>query len=410
MIAQYVFFPKILLSIINSAVSKASFDESCDFVPEGIEILTWKTALPAVFSVPSLFAPRFVIITEGLSSNLDSKFLSYVLKREYFKARSLGSFILMSVSCLPFVIRHISILITKLGARNKFYGGAGSVLSFGRGLSLFASALYLPLYIVSKIMDAQAEASVRDEAGLKAVLDVHKELFSKPHDMESEIFLDSIDFLCFASKKDFEMLNEGCLDSLWRSWFLLFRPHMPYFARIHGLKQSLDRQDLKEYVLAIFIAVSAFCIFIFASFGVNFGILMIGFAICLFALHFLQRPFFSKKQPILEILPVSPIKGYQIAARGKILLIGPNEYIFEFGAAKLPLYFYELTFVELEEQESEAYVEGWLKKGDRTYLELMTIKINGKKIYSSPHPFFYLVADAVVLIIGILMTAAHFSA
>ncbi len=410
MILQYFVFPHILLKLIKPALNDKE-------IPKQLEIFTennkdkcyiWETKRPVIFHIPMPFSKNILIVGRGLIDLLTDKELELLVKREKKRASLSLNNIFFTVGGIPFLMRHICKLIKKLGSRGSDYGSAKSVMSFAGGFHIFIKFLYMIIYIVSRETDKICDTSFESKDDLRNILKKYNEFPPKEGTSEDRALIRSIDFLCFADPVPQNEGIEECLKTKWKNWYILFKAHEPILSRTKQIYNKVENNDDKAYYICILVTISILISILIMKLGMNSGIFILLSAILLFILHFIQRPLFSKKQPEIEKLQYSPISGHQIAIMGTLKKIGFDKYIFKSQEMEYRLYFYELSPVELKEsEENKAIVAGWLKKSDKTYIEVMAIRNDGKQIYSSNHHLVYFIIDFVLLLLGILMLNPH---
>ena len=415
MLLQYFLFPTTLLKLIKPALNDKDIPKELEIFAEknkNNKYYVWETKRPVIFHISMPFSKENILIVgRGLVNLLTSKELESLVKREEKRASLKLNNIFFMVGGIPFLMRHTCKLIKKLGSRGGAYGSAKSVMSFAGGFHIFIKFLYMIIYLVSREVDKICDSSFEVKDDLATILKKYNEFPPKEGTSEDRALIRSIDFLCFA---DPVVQNEGieeCLKTKWKNWYLLFKAHEPIVLRTGQIdkKISVQNNDKKAYIVTILLSISIIASIFVMKLGMNSGLFILLSAILLFILHFIQRPLFSKKQPDFEKLQYSPISGHQIAIMGTLKKKGFDKYIFESQDSIYRLYFYELSPVELDEsEENKAIVAGWLKKSDRTYIEVMAIKNNGKNVYSSSHYIWYLLIDFVILLLGILMLSPHF--
>lgn len=413
MILQYFMFPSILFKLIKPALNDKNIPQEMElFVDNNQKYISyvWETKRPVIFHIPMPFSKNILIVGRGLIDLLTKEELKLLVEREKKRASLNLNNVFLMIGGLPFLMRHACKLIKKLGSSGSNYGSAKSVMSFAAGFHIFIKFLYMIIYIVSREADRLCDRFC-DYNDLNVILKKYTEFPTKEGTSEERALIRSIDFLCFA---DAVPQNEGieeCLKTQWRSWYLLFKAHEPISLRskLINEKNALINDDKKAYIVTILLAIFIMLSIFVMKLGMNSGLFIFISAILLFILHFIQRPLFSKKQPDYEKLQYSPISGHQIAIIGTLKKKGFDKYIFESKERDYRLYFYELSPVELKDSdENKAVIAGWLKKSDKTYIEVMEIKNDGKNVYSSGHYIIYLICDFIILLLGILMLAPHF--
>ena len=414
MILQYFIFPSILFKLIKPALSDKNIPQEIELFVEKNKkdkYYIWETKRPVIFHITMPFSNNVLIVGRGLINLLTNEELKLLIEREKKRASLKLNNIFFMVAGIPFLMRHACKLIKKLGSSGSNYGSAKSVMSFAAGLHIFIKFLYMIIYIISREADRLCDNFCDSKEDLNIILKKYTEFPSKEGTSEERALIRSIDFLCFADPVPQNEGIEECLKTRWRSWYLLFKAHEPIILRskLINEKTTIVNDDKKAYIVTILLSISIILSIFVMKLGMNSGIFIFISAILLFILHFIQRPLFSKKQPDYEKIQYSPISGHQIAIMGTLKKKGFDKYVFESQEREYRLYFYELSPVDLKDSENnKAIVAGWLKKSDKTYIEVMEIRNDGKNVYSSGHYIVYLICDLIIFLLGILMLNPHF--
>ena len=396
MLVQALIFPELLFSIIRPALSKEEAPERAQV--EGAKTLLLKTECPVIFTISGLFTGARIVVSQKLTELLSEEEMDWLLRREAERAKSGMNLVFMSAGLIPFVLKNLSDLIRKLGARNRAFGGSESVMSFGGMLGLAAKFLYMFLHIASR----ECTSRLDGEGGEVLASTLGK--VCRPglyQDKGMRNLAESIDFLCFSSPSDDMGEDASYMDTVWSSRYLMFRSHVPPAVRAGAVRGTRDRSGLMLCAVEATLAYSAFLTFALMTFGVNTGAPLIIAAASMTAIHLAQRPLTGKRVSSAEGMAISPLAGRRFAASGEL------GYRDGYTLGGIPMRFHEPAPVTLPDPgKSDAQVTGWIRRSDVTYIEVSSVTINGRQAYRSSHWLWYMAADFALLIAGLILVTS----
>ncbi|MCQ2736514.1 MAG: hypothetical protein MJ234_04845 [bacterium] len=397
MLLQAIFFPRVILSIIKKAVSNGFQGSDANY--KNIRLMTLKSRMPIMFSLQGIFFKNTIVASERLSEILSEDEIEWLMRRESARAASGANLLFMSSGLVPFVLHHLSALIRKLGESNRAFGGSESILSFGGMMRLVAKGAYLLMYLPSRELSIFFD---RKEGVMPKGL-IDKVCAPRENDDKNMLsFWESVSYLSFSAPKDSTAERTAHFKTVWQSRYLMFRPVMPpLFRQSEAGIQRSDRSSIRQMTAEAAAGFLIFISFTLMTVGINAGIPLSMLSILLIAIHLTQRPLTGKKTNSSEGMHISPTEGRMFAGSGRLSYDSEKGYCI----SGIPLYFYELSPVALpsKAEQEEVQVSGWIRKSDRTFIEVSALYIGGRQAYRSDRAFWFIAADIMLLIGGILM-------